>query len=411
MGDSKYTNLSLPLCSESDTKSSGNTRKASKLVAGISGLVIFGYFMSSTYLSSSDASTINLNSSEARLAELVNQDQLKLVSTPDIVYQFGNPGVTPHLVLSKDNSLAAFVNSQDSIEVWDLHKKELVAQYEQDVLPGMLVLTPDGKRVISSSSESNGVIICSLEAQCTEIGESKYTLSSVFVSSDSTVGYANILGVTTWELGIRTFSRSHVLKVGSGKRLRNTAVTPDGKYIAMIISGADSFIRVYDTGIRSKKIASINESQFEFIKISDDGKILAASKWRNTIIVWNVETGELISKIEHEDLISYFDLSPDGRFIIIAFSSKLILYDLKANKILKEITKFSLKSVFTKDSKFLLVAYVYDIYVIDLETPDEVATLKNTEVIYDLYPSENSEYLLVSTKESVYLWNSTNLYN
>jgi WD40 repeat protein len=412
MGDSKYTNLSLPLCSESGPKSSSYKSKASKLVAGISGLVIFGYFMSSAHLSSRDASTINLTSSEARLAELVNQYQLKLVSTPDIVDEFGHPSsYKPSIVFSKDNSLAAFVSSQDSIEVWDLHKKELIAQFKQDVLPGMLVFTPDGKYVISSYRESSAISIWSLATKSLygEIGDGD-TPSSLFVSSDSkSIGFKTYEGVSVWDIG--NLKKSYSLKVRDDSQLNNIAITPDGKYLAMTISGAVNIIRVYDMSTR-KKIATINETQSYDIRISDDGKIVATADYMGkTVTAWNVETGILISKIEHEDYIKHLELSPDGRFVSSADYSKLILYDLKANKIFKEISNSSLRSVFTKDSKFLLVPSGYDILVIDLETSNEVAILENTERIEELCLSENSEYLLVSTWESVYLWDLTNLYN
>ena len=94
MGDRKYTELSLPLCSESSSESSSKSsyskRTAAKVIAGVSGLVIFGYFMSATYFSSPEADALNLVSSQARLPELVDQYQLELFSSPEKVSEFGN---------------------------------------------------------------------------------------------------------------------------------------------------------------------------------------------------------------------------------------------------------------------------------------------------------------------------------
>jgi WD40 repeat protein len=410
MGDSKYTELSLPLCSESGSKSSRGKRTAAKLIAGISGLVIFGYFMSATYFSTPESSAINLNAYGAGLIEVVDQYQLDLRSNPVKVSEFGKPNQRhTGLTLSKDNSLAVFLNSQDSIEVWDLQKKELVAQFEQDKSPNILIFTPDSRYLISSYYSSISIWSLATKSLYGKIEEK--TNSLLFVSSDSKLlGFETYEGVSVWDIG--NLEKSYSLKVPDDSYPGKIAITPDGKYLAMTIFGVVfNTIRVYDMSTR-KEIATINETQSYHIRISDDGKIVATAEFSGkTVNVWDLETGKLINKIEHRGYISYFNLSPDGRFVSSADSSRMILYDLKASKKLREIYMSPHESIFTKDSKFLLVPDFYGINVIDLETSREVAALKIDQGVKDLCLSENSEYLLVSTYESVYLWDLTNLYN
>jgi WD40 repeat protein len=423
MGDSKYTELSLPLCSESGSKSSRGKRTAAKLIAGISGLVIFGYFMSATYFSTPESSAINLNSSGARLQELVDQYQLELVSTPEKVSEFGDQGPFTILAMSKDNSLAALGNDESGIEVWNVQKKELVAKFHSDTKIAELLFTPDGKYLISfTESKQSGffaqsnsyfkiwdLTTISLYGQI----ENESRHKKIFVTSDSKfIFYASSKEISFWD--ITKLTKSHSIKIRDDSYIVDIAVTPDSKYLAISISGGVTFIRVYDVNTR-KKIATINNDIGDAysLMISDDGKTVINQYIPGKYLsVWNAETGSLITNIELESGARAPNLSPDGRFLYLANYSFSNVYDLKANKTIWVSSDFIYESAFTKDSKYLLVHQgIYVIKVIALETSKEVATLDHNNLIEDLYLSENGEYLLVSTSKSASLWSLSNLYN
>ncbi len=118
MSDIEYTELSSPLCSESGSKSSHGKRTAAKLIVGISGLVIFGYLMSTINFSSPEANFINLNSSEANH---------KVYAPVKVVQIIHNGEAFSFPATSKDNSLLAFSTFQRKIEVWDIKRKEKYA--------------------------------------------------------------------------------------------------------------------------------------------------------------------------------------------------------------------------------------------------------------------------------------------
>jgi WD40 repeat protein len=153
--------------------------------------------MSATYFSTPESDTINLNSSEARLQELVDQYQLELVSTPEEVSVLGNGGPYTVLAISKDNSLAAFGDYASEIEVWNVHKKKLVATFiHSDIRIVELFFTPDGKYLISfaeslkfdkpSASSKSFIKIWDLKTKSLygQI-ENEYGGSRHFVTSDS----------------------------------------------------------------------------------------------------------------------------------------------------------------------------------------------------------------------------------
>jgi WD40 repeat protein len=418
MGDSKYTELSLPLRSESGFKSSRGKRTTAKLIAGISGLAIFGYFMSATYFSTPESSALNLNAYGAGLIELVDQYQLDLVSDPVKVSEFGKArdNWRIDLALSKDNSLAAFINLQDEIEVWNVEKKELLSKFihsDNENEPVIEIsLTPDGKYLISVADNNNFLKIWDLgtKALYGQIEVSRPHNS--FVTSDSKyVASEYHRGVLFWD--ITSLKKSRSLKIRDDEDLRTIAFTRDSKYLAMMIksySDDTSRLRVYDVNAR-RKIADLKTEIDAFqLKISDNGKTVAGAEIiSNNVHVWNVETGNIITIIELEEDIVDFRLSPDGRFIYSSSFSQSKVYDLKASKIIKEFNWFLYKATFTKDSKYLLIISSYYINVNEIETFNQVASLEHKSYINEVYLSDDGEYLLVSTQESVYLWSLKNL--
>jgi WD40 repeat protein len=414
MGDIEYTKLSLPLHSESSPRPNSGKRATAKLIAGISCLAIFGYVMSATYFSTPEASAINLNFSEARLGELVEQYQLELASSPVKVANLGNARESNQgLVMSKDNALAAFLNLQNKIEVWNVEKKELVAKLtHSDSELSNLIFTPDGKYLISSS-RSEGLIKTWDLATMSLYGNIQVETfySDLRVTSDSKyLVHCSMYEVIFWDLVTQTKSNALQINYNFGFIVDFT-MSPNGKYLA--IGVYPGYIQVYDLSTRGVIAIINNEAEPSKLTISDDGKIVATGDFgTNLTKVWDVENGELITKIQHRGGVFNIVLSPDGRFVIsTAFDSTAIVYDLKAKKLNQKIRRFVGASAFTRDSKFLLATNKNFVEVIDLETKTKVATLKHLKAVNNILLSDNGEYLLASTYWSVYLWSLKELYS
>jgi WD40 repeat protein len=323
MRDSEYNELSSPLFSESGSKSSSDKRTAAKLIVGISGLVVFGYLMSTINFSSPESRFINLlNSSEANFKGLVDHYQLELVSAPEKVGEIQlDKQTNPELAISKDNSLLTFTTDKGVTEVWDVKTKNRYAVLEDDARATEVIFTPDGKYLICTTITENVIIWDLASKSIYGKIKTKERAQYIYATSDSkSVVVGTYKEVSIWS--IEDLKKSHTFDLSGLREVEDVVMTSDSKYIAIATfdyyKNYDRIVKVFDMSSK-KEIATLDTRISGKLKISDDLKILALSdSWGGEFAkVWNVETKELITDIETITAVLNVDLSPDGRFVYI----------------------------------------------------------------------------------------------
>jgi WD40 repeat protein len=413
MRDSEYNELSSPLFSESGSKSSSDKRTAAKLIVGISGLVVFGYLMSTINFSSPESRFINLlNSSEANFKGLVDHYQLELVSAPEKVGEIQlDKQTNPELAISKDNSLLTFTTDKGVTEVWDVKTKNRYAVLEDDARATEVIFTPDGKYLICTTFTEN-VIIWDLASKSI-YGKinTKERAQYIYATSDSkSVVVGTYDEVSIWS--IEDLKKSHTFDLSGLREVEDVVMTSDSKYIAIAVFDYSygRIVRVFDMSSK-KKITTLHTKIHGKLSISDDGKILAVAKsWGEFSKVWNIETKELIANIKGDRLY----LSPNGRFVYISRSGGDLIYDLKDKTTIFETEDYSSRlPTFTKNGKFLVYSEDNIIKILDLEKYEVVANLDygRYRIMKTLKLSENGEYLLVKVDDQIDFYSLKNLYN
>jgi WD40 repeat protein len=377
----EYTELSLPLRSESGSKSSSKERVAPKFIIVICGLVTFGYFMSTINFSSPEANVINLNSSEANFKGIV-----ELISAPEKVGEIiPNDNLRSYLAISKDDSLLAFTTIQGNIEVWDFKTKKRYAVLEYDKYISKLIFTSDGKYLLCETWD--GEVIWDLVSKSI-YGKIVETVQFVHATSDSeSVVISNFSKVSIWS--IKDLKNSYTFDLPESlTAVDDIVMTPDSKYIAVSAFGRDNnydrIVKVFDMSTK-KEIATLDTKIHHNLRISDDGKIVAVGdNYRKLVKVWNVETKELIADIKIDTSLFNQYLSPNGRFAYIIASEANFIYDLKdKTKIFRaeDSSFFGRFGTFTKNSKFLLYSEENIIKFLDLEKYEVVASLKYGDTV------------------------------
>ena len=106
----------------------------------------------------------------------------------------------------------------------------------------------------------------------------------------------------------------------AGEEVLALAYSPDGRWLA--ISGPESFMKLWDTGIevKDKNISNVNGS-LKGLRFSSDSKWLLAIGDDDRIQVWDVNKGTLARKLKSpHKAISSIAISPRGDVVAVGGS-------------------------------------------------------------------------------------------
>ncbi|MDB9449523.1 WD40 repeat domain-containing protein [Dolichospermum circinale] len=195
-------------------------------------------------------------------------------------------------------TIDAFDASDNTIKIWDLGtgtEKFTLEGHSSSVKA--IVVTPDGKTVISGSDD-NTIKIWDLRT-----GTEKFTVK----------------GHSDWVSAI--------------------AVTPDGK---TVISGSsDNTIKIWDVVTGTEKFTFKGHSDWvSAIAVTPDGTTVISGSGDNTIKIWDLETGKAKSTLTgHSDSVNVIAVTPDGKTVISGSDDNTIkIWDLATRK---EIATFT----------------------------------------------------------------------
>ena len=179
-------------------------------------------------------------------------------------------------------------------------------------------LTPGPSPTLMKVSSKNAVLV-------PDIGSSA---RSIVWSRDG-----NYLYIGTIDKGVAIYDVVHKKLfplVGNNANISSLAVSPDGKLLAVGIA-TDGSVRLWGIeNIYPESEVTIfpahGDKVFGYdvlgLAFSPNGKLLASSGYDGKVIVWDVDTGNMIKKIDVQDSVFEVVFSPDGKTLIAALSVK-----------------------------------------------------------------------------------------
>lgn len=278
-----------------------------------------------------------------------------------------------------------------------------------------LVMTPDGKSLLSSSADKKIKIWDFYTGkEIHTLIEASIPINYFALSPDwqtlATGGTGNTIAIWDFDSGrkIRTLK-------GHSSYVNYVVISPDGKKLAS--ASADNTIKIWDFST-GKELLTLNghSSYVNYIAITPDGKKLASASADNTIKIWDLSSGkELLTLTGHSGSVNSLAITPDGRKLASASADNTIkIWDLSSGKELLTLTGHSspVKPLtITPDGNTLVSASAdQEIKIWDISTGREIQTIEghSSSVNSLLITPDGKKLVSASADSTIKIWRMPN---
>ena len=220
-----------------------------------------------------------------------------------------------------------------------------------------------------------------------------------------------------------------VWEIDTGKLLQTFPVPPDGSRIldevidAIAISPDNkTFITAAPEQIQVRELATgkilTRLEGSSYVKLTPDGKRLIGfqrtDKPELNVGVWELSSGKLLytipSQIENYTSYTPFDITPDGKTLVIAptkYNNEIELWQLDTGKKLESFGGNTPNPVttlaVTPEGKTLITAQNANLQIWDMQTKKVVKTIPDVKEVKNLLISPDSQ-ILISNGKSLDVW-------
>ncbi|MBN1488076.1 MAG: hypothetical protein JW981_10570 [Anaerolineae bacterium] len=224
------------------------------------------------------------------------------------------------------------INSETTIQVWDLENKAL--QYSLEGHTGRVLAvatTPDSQKMVSSADDQtvkvwdleNGRMLRSLKGH-------KGRVWAVAITSDGqkVVGGGDDETVRVWNL---ENEQIHPL-IGHRGRVRTVTVTPDGQKV--VSGGDDGIVRVWDLKNGQMHPLIGHRGCVWAVAITSDGQKVVSGGDDETVRVWNLKNGQMLPLKGHRGRVWTVAVTSDGQKVVSGAEDGIIkVWNLRSGKL------------------------------------------------------------------------------
>ena len=306
---------------------------------------------------------------------------------------------------------------EQKIEEWDLSDYTYIQEFPR--LEGhketisSLVLTPDGKQLISGSLDSNIFI------WCLETNEKMWSfqgnhngINALCISPDGNTLYSagNDQKIIFWNLSNR--KKVNQLKKHNDSVL-SLAINPSGTIL--VSGGKDQKIFIWNLEKDGVLLKEIEKQLFEVnaLSISSDGAFLASAGNGKVIILWNLETFRKIKDFDqNDDRVNAVKFSPNCKILASAGTDfKIVLWNISNGEKLKELTGHddNINCLLFIDDGNIIISGSSDrrIFVWNVLSGERIIEFKKMKrKIWDIaLVNEGKQLASASSSTQIFLWN------
>lgn len=280
---------------------------------------------------------------------------------------------------SHDGNQIVSTSNDKTIRTWDTDSGNLLHIFEEYSTPVSATFSPDGKQIVSTHSDGT------VKIRDTETAEPFFSLSYPF--EFSSIAYSpngKQIAATSWNHTVRLWDAETGTEIkefkGHNKITRRVAFSPNGKHLISTAWYEDPVI-IWDieTGEIIKKIeepASVYSANY-----SPDGKLFVTACDNGKVTIRDAESGRPIQILEgHTWRVEYAAFDPSGKMIISASADSTVrIWDAKTGQPIRIMEGHHDKihyAAYSNDGKSIVSVSDYTIIIWDAETGSSIHTIR-----------------------------------
>lgn len=271
------------------------------------------------------------------------------------------------LKVTYDNKCIVSASKDKSVKVWDIGSRSLLATLNTEGWIWCVILSKDGKYVISGSRE-----------------------------------------IKIWDL--ETYSIKHTLVGGYAAGPRCMELTDDAK--VLYVGLRDKTIRVWNLDdCKETHILKGHDGEVTSLALSDEDSFLISSSTDNSVCIWNLHDNSKEGLFTaHTNTVSSLAISTDRSYFLSSSVDKTLKkWKFRTNRKEKEINQhfgWVLNVALTPDCRYIVSSSDKFVKVWDLQTDVADGVFEHKDGVTSLVLSNNGEFVVTGCKDKlIYIWN------
>ena len=250
-----------------------------------------------------------------RAADQVLRDNLSIL--PRLKFVVSHQNDVTDIAFSPNGKLIASGDTNGAILVSEINSGQIVAQFEHGGEITALTFSPDSRRIASTSSHISRVWELDTSQEVAHFQHNCWARDLTFRINNSNNNDDEIV--------VFCSSAIYIWKITTGEEINhiplNTWIwagfydhTDTGRRVASAEDSNTVVVREVESG---KELLRIQHGDFiDAFAISNDGELVAVSSSDKTLTIWEVSTGREVTRIQYKNRIDDIDFSPDGSLLL-----------------------------------------------------------------------------------------------